>query len=157
LSFDPKDYVPLIRERALGLGAHDDAVEILTAEWLAFCSEHPAVDPEEVSLEVDLWPSRQGLVTVVLEPGMADMALTVKLADPETGEVSQPDPVPPLAWAKFMPEPRREADRKFPLNAKCPCGSGKKYKKCCAQVRVAPEETSETPEKSCTPATSGGE
>ena len=51
-----------------------------------------------------------------------------------------------LHWAS-MPVPGPIDPRKVPRNARCPCGSGKKFKKCClrmlediAPLARAPEE-----------------
>lgn len=46
-------------------------------------------------------------------------------------EVEESPVEPPAAVVAEKPRPYRRAGRKIGRNEKCPCGSGKKYKKCC--------------------------
>jgi len=48
------------------------------------------------------------------------------------GEVSGADHAPPPWVARNPKNPRQiYAEQRVPPNEKCPCGSGKKFKRCC--------------------------
>jgi len=59
-----------------------------------------------------------------------------RLRSPQTARF-EPPPVEPAAW-RDDDAPATVFDDHPPRNAPCPCGSGKKYKKCCGAARQAP-------------------
>jgi len=129
--------LPVTRKAGMPDGIHAE----LLSEWKQFRKEHAGEHPEDISFEYELFPTKRGLISVVLEPDEGKINLTVKAEDMETGETVELDPVPPEAWDPIFPSTQLTAEKVIPPNAKCPCGSGKKYKKCCANK---PQEAAAT-------------
>jgi len=62
----------------------------------------------------------------------------IQLAEPEDLNVLHKPEEPPMVFsgsdtAAPKRKPVTRSDKKVGRNAPCPCGSGKKYKKCCGQ------------------------
>jgi len=62
----------------------------------------------------------------------------IQLAEPEALQELHKPEEPPLVFsggdtAPPKKKPATRSDKKVGRNAPCPCGSGKKYKKCCGQ------------------------
>lgn len=80
------------------------------------------------SVEVDL-PGEEPVVAVELAPTEAEEG---EILGEQTMVEEQGEPVPEGEGEPKIQPYRREA-RKIGRNEKCPCGSGKKYKKCCGK------------------------
>jgi hypothetical protein len=128
------EYADKLVEAMRALKAPELVIDDLKEEWLNFAKEHEGEDPEELSFELELFPSCEGVISVVCEPEAGEMRLTVKAEDPDTGRVADLRPVPIGAWTPIWPEQAMTADKKIPANSHCPCGSGKKYKRCCGAL-----------------------
>lgn len=137
-----KDYPHTLGAAALKVGMPDAVLLELQDEWNAFCKEHAEEDYEEVELEYDLHMSRLGGVTVIITPEKDELQVAVQVVELEEdadggleeGEVKRVDPLEhPEVWEACNPTEQLKAEPRVPPNAKCPCGSGKKFKKCCGK------------------------
>ena len=70
-------------------------------------------------------PMGPGSVRVPREAMLRELGLTTESPTPATAD--QPVPRAPIPIESVPPKPR------VPRNAPCPCGSGRKYKKCCGR------------------------
>jgi preprotein translocase subunit SecA len=60
--------------------------------------------------------------------------MRIQLTRPDDLEAFEPDDDTPLILSGgdgSTPEPKKRKDSKVGRNSPCPCGSGKKFKKCC--------------------------
>jgi len=137
-SLSLKDYDEKIGPACKAVGMPDAVFSELIEEWVRFRIKHADKDPEDISFEYELFPTTEGLISVVLEPDQGQMAVTVKAEDIDfddseggSGAVRELHQVPPEAWVAILPTEQLQADRKVQPNAPCPCGSGRKAKKCC--------------------------
>jgi hypothetical protein len=88
---------------------------------LANLAENPSYRlVEDAVAEMELWACFE-------EPELAD-----SLVEEVSGHLAEPD-LPALDDAEFFPETFRREAPKVGRNDPCPCGSGKKYKKCCGK------------------------
>ncbi len=103
-------------------------------EWLR--SEGLEADLQEKLAD----DSRHGLFKAMITQGMAagfDMTTDAGIAAfmasyYQFGNRPRPSPAPPKPdTARFVPLPEKTSQPKVGRNEPCPCGSGKKYKKCC--------------------------
>jgi len=69
--------------------------------------------------------------TVHQDVSALDAAINAAMAEAEQGGAPAAPPMGPRADMGAVPEPARREAPKVGRNDPCPCGSGKKYKKCC--------------------------
>ena len=79
----------------------------------------------------------QDLISRVQEETLS-ILYRIQLAVPEDLQESHKPEEPPMVFsggdmASTKRKPATRSDKKVGRNAPCPCGSGKKYKKCCGK------------------------
>jgi uncharacterized protein len=131
---DPEDFEPMFEERSV-----DGKTYTIVDEW---CEGYM----RGVGLAAEEWRAAGEDMTRMLAPILAFTSLTdwlahEKYSEAETDRVR--DAIAPAvreihAWwlarrseAAHVPEPVRRKGPRIGRNDPCPCGSGKKYKKCC--------------------------
>lgn len=145
-----KDYPHKLAHAAAAIKMPGRIFRDLCTEWDAECRERGEEPFDEVSFEYESHVNRQGIVFIVLEPEKDGIKIIVKAADipdlandePEDDlEVGEDidltnaktiDPLKqPEIWDELNPVTQMKAERRIGPNEPCPCGSGKKAKKCC--------------------------
>ncbi|MEC5341610.1 YchJ family protein [Brenneria populi] len=129
----PPDPVALMRSRYTAYVKHD--VDYLIATW------HPAHQPEKWrdSIQESCLETRwQGLNILAAAPGATPDEGYVEFAARYTAATDEPQAGLMRERSRFL----RHHNRWYYMdgihlqtgrNERCPCGSGKKYKKCCGQ------------------------
>ena len=141
-----KDYPHKLAPAAATVKMPERILRDLQVEWDAECQARGEEPFDEVSFEYESHVNKLGIVFIVLEPEKDGIKIAIKAADipdeveDELGvgediDITWAKTVDPLEhpeiWDEFNPVAALRSDRRVGPNEPCPCGSGKKSKKCC--------------------------